>query len=120
MRLALALTLLFATPALAQEPCLTGAAAREGVLVSVRHQMLNKTWQNFYVLRYARPVCLVDDEGGRHENQIEVGLFPRDEKQLARLVGKKVRIVAEEPIVGETQWHIRDLTFMDATARAVR
>jgi hypothetical protein len=109
-----ALALLAAAPARAQEPCLSGAAVREGVLVSLRHQHPNGTWFRAFVLRLPKPACVLDDEGARHEQQSEIGLFPEDERQLARYVGRKVRIEGEGPIVGETAWHVRDLTIMGA------
>jgi hypothetical protein len=109
-----ALALLAAAPARAQEPCRSGDAAREGVLVSLRHQHPNGTWFRAFVLRLPKPACVLDDEGARHEQQSEIGLFPQDERQLARYVGRKVRIEGEGPIVGETAWHVRDLTIMGA------
>jgi hypothetical protein len=66
------------------------------------------------VLRLPKPACVLDDEGARHEQQSEIGLFPQDERQLARYVGRKVRVEGEGPIVGETAWHVRDLTIMGA------
>jgi hypothetical protein len=109
-----ALALFAAAPARAQEPCLSGDAVREGVLASLRHQHPNGTWFRAFVLRLPKPACVLDDEGARHEQQSEIGLFPENERQLARYVGRKVRIEGEGPIVGETAWHVRDLTIMGA------
>jgi hypothetical protein len=111
---AAALALLAAAPARAQEPCLSGDAVREGVLVNLRHQHPNGTWFRAFVLQLPKPACVLDDEGARHEQQSEIGLFPQDARQLARYVGRKVRIEGEGPIVGETAWHVRDLTIMGA------
>jgi len=117
MRLALLLVLTLSTaPALAGAACLTGGQARVGRLEVVRHQMLNGEWQPFFLLRLPRRSCVVDAEGAQHPDQSEIGLFPRAGKQMARMVGRKVRVDGDGPIVGDTQWHIRDLTFMAATA----
>ena len=53
-------------------------------------------------------------DGGRHEKQREIGLFPENEAELAHYVGRAVRIAGEGPIVGDTAWHVRDLTIMRA------
>ena len=105
---------LLATPAAAQGPCLPGDAVRDGVLVSLRHQHPNGSWFRAFVLRLPKPVCVLDEEGDRHEKQREIGLFPENEAQLARHVGRTVRIAGDGPIVGETAWHVRDLTIMGA------
>jgi hypothetical protein len=94
--------LLLATPAAAQGPCLPGDAVRDG------------SWFRAFVLRLPKPVCVLDEEGDRHEKQREIGLFPENEDQLARHVGRTVRIAGDGPIVGETAWHVRDLTIMGA------
>jgi hypothetical protein len=106
--------LLLATPAAAQVSCLPGVAVRDGVLVSLRHQHPNGSWFRAFVLRLPKPMCVLDEEGDRHENQREIGLFPENEAQLARHVGRSVRITGNGPIVGETAWHVRDLTIMGA------
>ena len=80
--------LLLATPAAAQGPCLPGDAVRDGVLVSLRHQHPNRSWSRVFVLRLPKLVCVLDEEGDRHETQREIGLFPA--------------------------WHVRDLTIMGA------
>jgi hypothetical protein len=92
----------------------SGGAVRDGVLVSLRHQHPNGSWFRAFVLRLPKPVCVLDEEGDRHENQREIGLFPENEAQLARHVGRSVRIAGNGPIVGETAWHVRDLTIMGA------
>jgi hypothetical protein len=92
----------------------SGDAVREGVLVSLRHQHPNGSWFRAFVLRLPKPACVLDDQGERHEAQSEIGLFPANEAQLARHAGRKVRIDGEGPIVGETAWHVRDLTIMNA------
>jgi hypothetical protein len=105
--------LLLATPAVAQEPCLPGDAVRDGVLVSLLHQHPNGSWFRAFVLRLPKPVCVLDEEGDPNEKQREIGLF-ENEAQLARHVGRTVRIAGNGPIVGETAWHVRDLTIMGA------
>ena len=106
--------LLLATPAAAQGPCLSGDAVRDGMLVSLRHQHPNGSWFRAFVLRLPKPVCVLDEDGGRHAKQREIGLFPENEAELAHYVGRAVRIAGEGPIVGDTAWHVRDLTIMRA------
>ena len=106
--------LLLATPAAAQGPCLSGDAVRDGVLVSLRHQHPNGLWFRAFVLRLPKPVCVLDEDGGRHAKQREIGLFPENEAKYAHYVGRAVRIAGEGPIVGDTAWHVRDLTIMRA------
>ena len=106
--------LLLATPAAAQGPCLSGDAVRDGLLVSLRHQHPNGSWFRAFVLRLPKPVCVLDEDGGRHEKQREIGLFPENEAELAHYVGRAVRIASEGPIVGDTAWQVRDLTIMRA------
>jgi hypothetical protein len=108
------LALLLATPAAAEGPCLPGDAVREGVLLSLRHQHPNGSWFRAFVLRLPKTVCVLDEDGDRHEKQREIGLFPENEAELARHVGRTVRIAGNGPIVGETAWHVRDLTIMGA------
>jgi hypothetical protein len=108
--------LLLASPAFAGGACLAGDQARDGVIERVRHQMLNKSWQTFYLLRLPKKSCVLDQDDQEHDDQIEIGLFPKDAKRMAALVGKRVHIDGDGPVVGETQWHIRDLTFMGAVA----
>jgi len=106
--------LLLATPAAAQGPCLSGDAVRDGVLVSLRHQHRNGSWFRAFVLRLPKPVCVLDEDGGRHEKQREIGLFLENEAELAHHLARAVRIAGEGPIVGDTAWHVRDLTIMRA------
>jgi hypothetical protein len=108
------LALLLATPAAAEEPCLPGDAVRDGVLISLRHQHPGGFWFRAFVLRLPKPVCVLDDEGDRHEKQREIGIFPENAAQLARYAGRTVHIAGSGPIVGETAWHVRDLTIMGA------
>ena len=103
-------------PAFAAGACLSPDEARIGALTSVRHQMLNQSWLTFYLLKLPKKSCVTDVDGDRHDDQIEIGLFPRDQKQIARLVGKKVHIDGDGPQVGDTQYNIRDLTFQNAVA----
>src|SRR6516164_6311453 len=70
--------LLLATPAAAQGPCLSGDAVRDGMLVRLRHQHPNGSWFRAFVLRLPKPVCVLDEDGGRHEKQREIGLFPEN------------------------------------------
>jgi hypothetical protein len=114
MRPVVVFVLLLATPAAAQGPCLPGDAVRDGVLISLRHQHPNGSWFRAFVLRLPKPVCVLDEEGDRHEKQREIGLFPENEKELARHAGRTVHIAGYGPIVGLTAWHVRDLTIMGA------
>src|SRR5215831_6878219 len=82
--------LLLATPAAAQGPCLSGDAARDGVLVSLRQQHPNGSWFRAFVLRLPKPVCVLDEDGGRHAKQREIGLFPENEAEFAHYVGRAV------------------------------
>ncbi len=109
-----------AAPALAAPACLTGDQARVGIVGVVQHQMLNNSWERFYLLRLPKKSCVLDSDGQTHEGQSEIGLFPKDPRRMAAAVGRKVRIDGDGPIVGDTQWHIRDLTFMDAVAVPIR
>ena len=84
------------------------------MLVSLRHQHPNGSWIRAFVLRLPKPVCVLDEDGGRHAKQREIGLFPENEAELAHYVGRAVRIAGEGPIVGDTAWHVRDLTIMRA------
>jgi hypothetical protein len=105
---------LLTTLAYAEEPCLSGTEVREGTLISLRHQHWNGKWVRAFVLRLPKPACVLDDEGERHEQQSEIGLFPENAAQLARYAGRKVRVEGTGPIVGETDWHVRELTIMGA------
>jgi hypothetical protein len=99
MRPVVVVILLLATPAAGQGPCLSGDAVPDGVLISLRHQHPNGSWFRAFVLRLAKPVRMLDEEGDRHENRREIGLLPENAKERARHAGRTAHIAGNGPIV---------------------
>ena len=106
--------LLLATPAAAQGPCLSGDAVRDGMLVRLRHQHPNGSWFRAFVLRLPKPVCVLDEMAVGMRSNARSGFFPKTRPSSPTMSGARCASPGKGPIVGDTAWHVRDLTIMRA------